>query len=96
MEKVCDRPQLRDIQRGRSVYRRVELRSSNCNGNGNGQWNTSTRKTHLKTDSSERWLNVGGVEEMRSVRFLFPTRNIVEISHCGPNREAESDLIGKG
>lgn len=68
------------------------MKSRNCNGNCNGQWNESKEKKHLKVNNSNKKLNVGGVAEIFSDFFVVLTGDIYEVDPCGQNQAAESEL----
>lgn len=67
-EKACrtvrDWLKERGIQRGSSLFQRVESRNSIYYGKGNVKWNTTKERMHLTTDSSKDWLNVEEVAEI--------------------------------
>lgn len=70
----------------------MELRSRNCNENGNGQCNSSEERKHLKTGESDNWLNLRGVAENCSTCFLLGTIYILKMDPRGHKRSAKSEL----
>lgn len=68
------------------------LRSSNCNGNHNGKWDTSKGQNDLKTDNSYYWLNGGGVVESCFGYFFFAAVDIFALSAREQTRAEEREL----
>lgn len=80
------------VRCGSSVFRRVEVRSSDWIQNCSGQWNTSREKENLKTNTSNNWLSLGSVIKIRSGSFIVRIISILKMDRRGQKRAAESEL----
>lgn len=79
------------MQSRRSVFQRAGLKSRNCTGNCNCQFNTSKEKMHLKTNRGENMLNMGDVGKRISFS-CWTDWNYPEMASFRQKREAESKL----
>lgn len=96
MEKVHDWLQWQCIECGVSVFRRAQLKSSNCNGVGSFQWSTGRKKKHVKADESKIGQNRKDVVECCFGRFDLQNDALLGTDPRGQKRVAEGELTRVG
>lgn len=68
----------------------MKMRSSDCNGRCDGQWNTHKDMKHSKYRDGDEWLYLRGFRKNISFRIAVQTGNIFELDSCGQKRAVGS------
>lgn len=68
------------------------MRSSDCKGNCNSQWNSSLEKSRSKSNNCDNCMNAGGVPQICSGCLLLQMGNIIQMDPLGQMKAPESEL----